>query len=393
VSALERAAHEVESHRDDLVTLSHFVHAHPELGYEEFKSSAAVAACLEAAGFAMERGIADLETAFRATIGSGSLRIVFCAEFDALPDVGHACGHNIIAASSVGAAIGLAPLVDELDLTVVVLGTPSEEGGGGKIDLINAGYFDGVHAALMLHPWSNEGPNGVFSDRDRGKCLAVDQFDVTFTGKEAHASAAPWEGINALDAFGISQVAIGLLRQQLPPGDQVHLIVTDGGSAANIIPHHVVARVMVRSTTIDRLHVLRERVNRCFEAGALATGTGMTMNLIGHTFTHMETDDDLAGYYRQAAEGLGRSFMLDDQGAPLPTFSTDMANVSLVVPSIHPLLGLPTHGAVNHQPEFTAACITAEADQAMIEGAIALAQTVILTAQDEALVARLKARA
>jgi amidohydrolase len=393
VSDLERVALEVESHRDDLVALSHFVHANPELGYEEFKSSAAVAACLEAAGFAMERGIADLETAFRATIGSGSLRVVFCAEFDALPDVGHACGHNIIAASSVGAALGLAPLVDELDLTVIVLGTPSEEGGGGKIDLINAGYFDDVHAALMLHPWPGDGPNGVFSDRDRGQCLAVDQFDVTFSGKEAHASAAPWEGVNALDALTISQVAIGLLRQQLPLGDQVHLIVTDGGTAANIIPHHIVARVMVRSVTVDRLQVLRERINHCFEAGALATGATMTMDLIGHTFTHMETDGDLARLYRSAAEGLGRGFSLDDEGAPLPTFSTDMANVSLVVPSIHPLLGIPTHGAVNHQPEFTAACITAEADQAMIEGAIALAQTVMLTAHDATLVARLKARA
>ena len=393
MSDLERVALEVESHRDDLVALSHFVHANPELGYEEFKSSAAVATCLEAAGFAMERDIADLETAFRATIGSGSLRVVFCAEFDALPDVGHACGHNIIAASSVGAALGLAPLVDELDLTVIVLGTPSEEGGGGKIDLINAGYFDDVHAALMLHPWPGDGPNGVFSDRDRGQCLAVDQFDVTFSGKEAHASAAPWEGVNALDALTISQVAIGLLRQQLPPGDQVHLIVTDGGTAANIIPHHIVARVMVRSVTVDRLQVLRERVNHCFEAGALAAGATMTMDLIGHTFTHMETDDDLARLYRAAAEGLGRGFSLDDQGTPLPTFSTDMANVSLVVPSIHPLLGIPTHGAVNHQPEFTAACITTEADQAMIEGAIALAQTVILTAHDATLVARLKARA
>ena len=393
MSALERAANEVAAHRSTLVALSHFVHANPELGYEEFKSSAAVATCLEEAGFTVERGIADLETAFRATVGTGSFHVVFCCEFDALPDVGHACGHNIIAAASVGAGIGLVPLVDELDLTVTVLGTPSEEGGGGKIDLINAGYFDGVHAALMVHPWPGDGPNGVFSDRDRGMCLAVDQFDVTFAGKEAHASAAPWEGVNALDALTISQVAIGLLRQQLPPGDQVHLIVTDGGTAANIIPHHIVARVMVRSVTVDRLQVLRERVNHCFEAGALATGATMNMDLIGHTFSHMETDNDLARLYRTAAEGLGRGFSLDDEGAPLPTFSTDMANVSLVVPAIHPLLGLPTHGAVNHQPEFTAACVTAEADQAMIEGATALAQTVVLAAQDPALVARLKARA
>ena len=389
MSQLETIQSAVAAARGELVALSHFVHAHPEMGYEEFESSAAVANALEAAGFSVERGIAGLETAFRATKGSGALTIAFCAEFDALPDVGHACGHNIIAASSVGAGIGLAAVADELDLTVVVLGTPSEEGGGGKIDLINAGYFEPVHAALMLHPWPGDHASGVFSDRERGACLAVDQFDVTFHGKEAHASAAPWEGVNALDALTISQVAIGLLRQQLTPGDQVHLIVVEGGSAANIIPHHVVARVMVRSTTLEKLNVLRARVNACFEAGALATGATMDMTLIGHTFSHMETDPDLIANYRHAAEGLGRSFVLDDQGAPIPTFSTDMANVSLVVPSIHPLLGIPTHGAVNHQPEFTAACITVEADRAMIEGAIALAQGAALSAADEVLRARL----
>jgi amidohydrolase len=379
----------VEASRSELIALSHFVHAHPELGYEEFESSAAVATALEAAGFVLERGIANLETAFRATKGSGQLQLVFCAEFDALPDVGHACGHNIIAASSVGAAIGLAAMADELDVTVIVLGTPSEEGGGGKIDLINAGYFNGVHAAFMLHPWPGDHANGIFSDRQQGSCLAVDQFDVTFHGKEAHASAAPWEGVNALDALTISQVAIGLLRQQLTPGDQVHLVILEGGSAANIIPHHVVARVMVRATTLEKLHVLRNRVNACFEAGALATGATMDMELIGHTFSHMVTDPDLIAHYRAAAEGLGRSFVLDDQRAPIPTFSTDMANVSLVVPSIHPLLGIVAHGAVNHQPEFTAACATPEADQAMIEGAIALAEGAARSALDVRLRARL----
>jgi amidohydrolase len=392
MSALETAREAIAARREALIALSHFVHAHPELGYEEFESSAAAANALEAAGFTVERGSAGLTTAFKATVGSGPLHLVYCAEFDALPDVGHACGHNIICASSVGAGIGLAAVADELGLTVTVLGTPSEEGGGGKIDLINAGYFADVHAAMMIHPWPGDGTPGVYSDRLAGACLAVDQFDVIFTGKEAHASAAPWEGINALDALTISQVAIGLLRQQLPAGDQVHLIVADGGVAANIIPSHIVARVMVRSTTIDRLAILRERINRCFEAGAMATGATVTMELIGHTFSHMETDPGLITHYRTAAEALGRSFALDDAGAPIPTFSTDMANVSLVVPTIHPLLGIPAHGAVNHQPEFTAACITDAADEAMLEGALALAQTGVLVARDEALRARLLSR-
>ncbi len=377
----DAATDAVTKARDVLLGVSHFVHAHPELGYEEYQSAEAVASAAEQAGFVVERGIASLPTAFRATKGSGDLHIVFCAEYDALPDVGHACGHNIIAASSLGAAIGLAAVADELGLTVILLGTPSEEGGGGKIDLLNAGYFEGVHAAMMIHPWPNE--------RLEAACLAVDHFDVTFKGKEAHASAAPFEGVNALDALTVAQVAIALLRQQMRPGDQIHGIVVEGGSAANVIPAHVVGRYMCRSTTTKRLGELRVRVNACFEAGALATGAQFTIEELGSAFSHMESDRDILAHYRDAAEGLGRRFALDDAGAPRPTISTDMANVSLVVPSIHPLLAIPTHGAVNHQPEFTAACLGGAADQAVLDGAIALAHTAISVAQDQTLRARL----
>lgn len=381
VATARAAIDEAAAH---IVELSHYIHAHPELGYEEFKSAEACAATLEAAGFAVERGIANLPTAFRAVAGSGAFHVVYCAEYDALPDVGHACGHNIIAGASVGAAIGLAAVASALDLTVTVLGTPSEEGGGGKIDLLNAGYFTSEHVAMMVHPWPAE--------RLTGACLAVDQFDVTYHGKEAHASAAPWQGVNALDGLTVAQVALGLLRQQFTPGDQVHLVIIEGGTAANIIPHRVVARVMVRATTIERLHVLRERVNRCFEAGALAAGATMTMATIGHTFSHMEADTAILAHYRQVAEALGRDFSLDDEQAPLPTFSTDMANISLALPSIHPLVRIETDGAVNHQPAFTAACITAGADRVLLESAVALAQTAILVAQDAPLRARLMAR-
>jgi amidohydrolase len=382
--SLDTARTTIEDAAAQLIELSHFVHAHPEIGYQEYLSAEAVATLAEKMGFTVERGIANLPTAFRATKGTGDLYIVFCAEYDALPAVGHACGHNIIAASSLGAALGLAEVADEIGVTVILLGTPSEEGGGGKIDLINAGYFDGVHAAMMIHPWPNE--------RLDANCLAVDHFDVTYEGKEAHASAAPWEGVNALDALTIANVAIALLRQQLRPGDQVHAIVAEGGAAANIIPRHVVGRFMARSVTAARLAQLRERLAGCFEAGARATGATLSVEEIGSSFSHMESDTELLAHYRTAAEGLGRSFALDDQGEPRPTISTDMANVSLVVPSIHPLLAIPTNGAVNHQPEFTAACVTPEADQAVIEGAIALAHTAILVAQDQTLRTRLLER-
>ena len=380
----EAANQEIARRAHDLVELSHFIHAHPETGYQEFVGSEAVAQAAEGAGFDVERGIAGLPTAFRATKGSGALHVAFCAEYDALPEVGHACGHNIIAASSLGAALGLAAVADEIDVTVELLGTPSEEGGGGKIDLINAGYFREVHAAMMVHPWPNE--------RLEATCLAVDHFEVAYEGKEAHASAAPWEGVNALDALTIAHVAIGLLRQQLRPGDQVHSIVVEGGAAANIIVRRAMGRFMARSVTADRLLQLRERLAGCFEAGARATGATLSITELGSAFTHMESDADILAHYRSAAEGVGRSFSLDDQGAAKPTISTDMANVSLLVPSIHPLLAIPTHGAVNHQPEFTAACVTPEADQAIIDGATALAHTAILVAGDEKLRARLLAR-
>ena len=384
MSQLRAATDAIEAQRGPLVALSHFVHAHPELGYQEFESAEAVAREAARLGLRVERGIAGLDTAFRATAGTGALNIAFCAEYDALPDVGHACGHNIIAAASLGAALGLAAVAEELDLTVTLLGTPSEEGGGGKIDLLKAGYFEGVHAAMMIHPWP--------SDRLEATCLAVDHFDVTYEGKEAHASAAPWEGVNALDALVVAQVALGLLRQQLRPGDQIHGMVAEGGSAANIIPSLSVGRFMARSLSATRLAELREKVNACFEAGALASGALMRIEELGSAFSHMEADRELLACYRRAAEALGRRFDLDDAGVAKPTISTDMANVSLALPSIHPLLGIPTGGAVNHQPEFTAACVTTEADQAVIDGAIALAHTAILAASDARLRDRLVGR-
>jgi amidohydrolase len=377
----DAATDAIRAASDVLLGVSHFIHAHPELGYEEFLSSEVVAAAAQNAGFRVERGIASLPTAFVATKGSGELHVVFCAEYDALPNVGHACGHNIIAAASLGAAIGLAAVADELALTVTLLGTPSEEGGGGKIDLIKAGFFDDQHAAMMVHPWPD--------DRLEATCLAVEHFDVTFTGKDAHASAAPYEGVNALDALTVAQVAIALLRQQLRPGDQIHGIIVEGGSAANIIPSRTVGRYMCRSTNTDQLGELRTRVNACFEAGALASGAQVSIEELGSAFSHMESDPDILGHYRMAAEEMGRRFDLDDARGPRPTISTDMANVSLVVPSIHPLLAIPTNGAVNHQPEFAAACLGDAADRAVLDGAIILTHTAIGVAQDMALRARL----
>jgi amidohydrolase len=376
--------HVVDSHRDELVRLSRMIHAHPETCFEETASAKWTADALAGGGFTVAEGICDLPTAFVARSGSGPLVVAICAEYDALPGVGHACGHNVIAASAVGAGLALAEVADDIGLTVLVMGTPAEEGGGGKILLLERGAFRGVHAAMMVHPWPEE--------RLEAACLAVSHFDVHFHGKAAHASAAPWEGVNAADAMTVAQISLGLLRQQLRPGDQIHGVVTEGGSAANIIPAAVSGRFMCRATTLDALGVLEPRVRRCFEAGALASGASVDYSEIAPPYSHMESDGGLLAAYRANAEALGRNFDRDDEGSPKPTLSTDMANVSLAIPTIHPLMAIESHGAVNHQPEFTAACVSESADAALYDGAVAMAWTAIDAALDPALRERLLGR-
>jgi amidohydrolase len=382
--AKDAAAAIVDRHLDQLVALSHSVHATPELCFGETTSARAVAESLRAGGLEVHEGVYDLPTALESRAGDGELVVAVCAEYDALPDIGHACGHNIIAATAVGAGLALAAVADDVGLTVRVLGTPAEEGGGGKVLMLERGAFAGVHAAMMVHPWPTEWLTG--------SCLAVAHYDVRFAGREAHASAAPWEGINAQDALTIAQVAIGLLRQQLPPGDQVHGVVTQSSSAANVIPAAITARYMVRSRTARGLAALRPRVDACFEAGALATGCSLDYEELSPVYSHMEPDPALLQAYRANAEALGRRFDADDDGSPRPTLSTDMANVSLAVPTIHPLIGIEAHGAVNHQREFAAVCITQSADAAVRDGAIALAWTAIDAATDPALRERLLQR-
>jgi len=380
-SAKDAAAAVIDRHLGELVSLSHSLHSTPELCFGETVSARAVAGALRAGGLEVTEGVYDLPTALESRAGGGDLVVAVCAEYDALPDVGHACGHNIIAATAVGAGLALSAVADDVGLAVRVLGTPAEEGGGGKILMLERGAFAGVHAAMMVHPWPTE--------RLTGRCLAVAHFDVHYTGREAHASAAPWEGVNAQDALTVAQVAIGLLRQQLPPGDQVHGVVTASSSAANVIPAAVTARYMVRSQTAEGLAALRPRVDACFEAGALAAGCSVGYEELAPVYSHMEANPALLRAYRANAEALGRHFEADDADTPLPTFSTDMANVSLAVPTIHPLIGIATNGAVNHQREFAAACVTPSADAAVRDGAVALAWTAIDAATDPELRAQL----
>ena len=379
----QHAAAAIDAARHDLIELSESLHADPELSYDEHRSAERVASFLEERGFDVERGTAGLPTAFSASLGDGDLQVGIMAEYDALPEVGHACGHNLIAASSVGAALGLAAIAGPAGMSVKIYGTPAEEGGGGKIIMLDAGVFDELSMAMMVHPWS--------FDRLESACLAVDHFDVIFSGRTAHASAAPSQGINAGDAMVIAQVAIGLLRQQLPPGDQVHGIVTNGGEAANVIPAHVTGRFMCRSTTAEGLLALIPKVHACFEAGALASGASVSIERLAPLYTHMEQDAGLLAAYRRHAEAAGRSFPADDAGSPRPTYSTDMANVSLAIPSIHPLIDVESGGAVNHQPEFTAACVGPAAERALLDAARSMAFVALDAATDEQLRSRLTA--
>ncbi|HWS47402.1 MAG TPA: M20 family metallopeptidase [Acidimicrobiia bacterium] len=355
----------IDGSRDVIVALSHRIHAHPELKFEEEQSSAWTAAALSDAGLDVDMGICELPTAFSCRVGAGPLHLAICAEYDALPAIGHACGHNIIAASAVGAALALAPLVDDLGITLHVLGTPAEEGGGGKILMLQRGAFAGVHAAMMVHPTPREDLYPRVS--------AVAHMHVAFTGRESHAAIAPELGVNAADAFTVSQVAIGLLRQHLRRTDQVHGIVAHGGDAVNVVPAHTEGFWMARARTLDELDDLRPRVEHCFEAGALATGAALTIADVCPPYAHMEHDHDIGELFRANALALGRP--PSEDGAA--TFSTDMGNVSLAMPSIHPCVAIDTAGAVNHQPEFAAAAVNASADRAVAEGALAMAWTAI----------------
>jgi amidohydrolase len=359
----------VDSHGDALVDLSHRIHANPETRFEEERSSEWCATALADAGFAIDAGVAELPTAFVATAGTGDLVLSICAEYDALPGIGHACGHNVIAASAVGAALALAPLADDLGITVKVMGTPAEEGGGGKILMLERGVFDGVHAAMMVHPSPTE--------MDHMPCLAVAHVDVHYTGKEAHASAFPELGINAADALTVAQTAIGLLRQHIPSEARVHGIVTHGGEAPNVVPAHTVGKWYIRERTLQHLAELRPRVERCFEAGAIATGCDYEVIPQSPDYSEMRDDLDLRNLYRANAEGLGRRF--PDLGGFLDKMSgsTDMANISLAIPTIHPMLGLDCFPVSNHQPDFAAFCATPTADKAMRDGAVAMAWTAI----------------
>lgn len=361
----QQALTRVDAERAALLELSARIHANPELCYSEHRAAGWLADYLESRGFAVERGVYGLPTAFAARLGSGRPRLAVLCEYDALPGIGHACGHNIIAAAGAGAGVALAAAVGEAAGSVVVLGTPAEEGGGGKIRMAREGAFDEVDAAMMIHPAS--------LDLIAMNVLAVSAVQVEYRGRAAHAAAAPHAGINALDGLVTAYQAIAQLRQHIRTTERIHGIITDGGQAPNIVPARAAGLFFVRAPTERRLAKLRQRVDACFHAGALASGAEYQLQPVGDDYSDMWTNAPFAAAYQANIERLGRRVV----SAPAEQISgsTDMGNVSKLLPSIHPMIGIAPPRVALHTEEFAQYAGSEDGQRGVLDGAKALAMT------------------
>lgn len=372
----KRARQAVAALAQELTQVSREIHAHPELGMEERRAAALLADRLEAHGFQVERGLAGLETAFRASWGEGPLTIAYICEYDALPEIGHACGHNLIAACGLGAACGLKAALSPQQVRLLVLGTPAEESLAGKVIMLERGAFQGVDVALMAHP----APVDVAAPPMYG----IEQVEVEYRGRAAHASFAPEAGVNALDGLVLAYQAIAQLRQHIRRDARIHGIITYGGSAPNVVPDRAAGRFMVRALHPPYLEELKAKVEGCFRAGAEASGAEVSIAWDPHPCAPMRNNATLAQAYRANAEALGRRFVearLDSTG------SSDMGNVSQEIPSIHPMFGIGA-AALNHTAAFTEAAASEAAHAAMIQAAQALAMTGVDIALDPELLSR-----
>ena len=356
---------EVDRRCGEFIELSLRLHANPELMFQEARASAWLSDYLEENGFVVDRGICELPTAFRASYGSGKPKLAFLAEYDALPELGHACGHNIIAASSVGAAIVSRSAVDELGGTILVLGTPAEEGGAGKVLMIQRGAFKGVDVAMMVHPGSR--------DIAITRALACAMLNVEFFGRAAHAAAHPDAGINALEAMILSFNGLNSLRQHVRATSRIHGIITDGGEAANIVPAHSAGSFMVRAEDDVYLEGLKERVLGCFQAAAVATGTEFKAQWDEVAYSSLRSNLALVGIFSDNMKLLGREMQ---RSIPDEWWgSTDMGNVSQVAPAIHPLVAIVPAGVSEHTPEFALAAASEEGHRGLIDVVKSLAMT------------------
>ncbi len=357
----------IDALADTLLDVSHSIHAHPELAFQERHACELLSTTLNAHDLPTETGVFTLETAFEAQINAGQTgpTVALLAEYDALPGIGHSCGHNLIATASLGAMLGLQAVQEQLPGKVRLIGTPAEEKGGGKELMARAGAFDGVDAAMMMHP---AGVNLATMP-----CICVAEVEVIYHGRSAHASAMPHKGINALDGLLLAYQAISNLRQHIRDSERIHGIVTEGGQAPNIVPDRAAGDFYVRAVNEKALAALKPRVQACFEAGAKASGCEVEVNWANVDYLDLRTNWPLAENFQRHAETLGREFMewkeLGGAG------STDMGNVSHRLPSIHPMLAAAPSNVVIHNPEFAKWAGSEMGDAAALDGAKALALT------------------
>ena len=373
------AAEAVEAARDEILDLSHRIHSNPEPAFEEHKAAGWVAEVLRGHGFDVEHPAGQLSTAVRGRLtggkGADGPRIGVLAEYDALPGLGHGCGHNTMAASGVGAAIALAAVRDAFAGEIVFLGTPAEERGSGKQYMLDDGLFEGLDAALLYHP----------CDRNHVDIapLASEDVSVVFKGLQSHAASEPWEGRNALDAMIALFASVGLWRQQLPPHCRVHGIIQEGGTAANIIPDRTKAWFMIRSADQAYYEVMKARFRRLCEAAAIAADVEVEVDFSGFAST-MKTNRPIADRWVANAAAYG----IVDQGPDGTSGSTDMANVSWAVPSIHPDLAITDVPTPGHSIEFRDAAGRPRADETVLLAGTLVAQTALDLLLDPSLVER-----
>jgi amidohydrolase len=377
-------ARRIDAEAPRLVALSHAIHDDPELSFQEHRAAARLADALRDAGFDTKVGAYGLDTAIEATYGSGDFVVAVCAEYDALPVIGHGCGHNIIATAGLGAALGLTEIADEAGIRVKLLGTPAEEHGGGKAIMLEAGAWEDATVSLMVHG----GPAADAGAADFS-CQAVDRYRITFTGRGAHAAAAPEAGISALSAATLSLTAIGLLRQHLYSTTRVAAILTEGGTVTNVIPERAIIEVEIRSFDMDELADVKTRVMNCFEGSAIATGCTWERTRMEPRYACVIQEPLLAKPWDDALTELGRTL---EAVTGVGGGSTDMGNVSQVVPAIHPMIAVRTTTAPPHTAAFAAAAATPDGDQTMIVGAKGLAWAAATAAIDSESRAELLAR-
>ncbi|KIW05962.1 uncharacterized protein PV09_03147 [Verruconis gallopava] len=381
----------------DLRDINHKIHSNPELGYKEFLAHDNIVALLKSKGIEVTPHAYGLETSFEATFGRGGRLVVFNVEYDALPEIGHACGHNLIATCSLAAFLGVVGVMKQNQHVagrVRVLGTPAEEGGGGKIKLIDRGAYHGVDACLMAHPMSG----AMFPPQLKniagiayGSCVASAKFRATFSGKPAHAAAAPHEGINALDAAVLAYNGISMLRQQCRPSQRIHGIILEGGEKPNVIPSRSQMEYNVRRDTLKETKELQKRVMQCFEGAAVATGCRLNFEETNNYAELIPNRTLCAAYSDYMLELSSPQLPFDtscdilESQPPKGSYSTDQGNVTQVCPGIHPIYSIPVDGgAANHTKEFTAAAGTEEAYQRTINAAKGMAATAWKVLTDDA---------